>query len=82
LNRFTGEHPPPVKNIAKRTRFWSRLDRTVKDVIDNARHIAFIQPSSLPLTLMRKNRGLLVASRGTSNEAFNEEAFTAYFFLI
>jgi hypothetical protein len=54
----------------------------MKDVIDNSRHIAFIQPSSLPLTLMRKNRGLLVASRGTSNEAFNEEAFTAYFFLI
>jgi hypothetical protein len=50
----------------------------MKDVIDNARHIAFIQPSSSPLTLMGKNRGLLVASRDTSNEAFDEEAFTVY----
>jgi hypothetical protein len=54
----------------------------MKDVIDNSRHIAFIQPSSSPLTLMRKNRGLLVASLGTSNESFDEEVFTAYCFLI
>jgi hypothetical protein len=42
LNRFDGDHPPPKKNKAERIVSWSRLGRTVKEVIEDARLVAFI----------------------------------------
>jgi hypothetical protein len=42
LNRFDGDHPPSKKNKAERIVSWSRLGRTVKEVIEDARLVAFI----------------------------------------
>jgi hypothetical protein len=83
LIRFTVDHLASEKNKAERTRFWSVLGRTVKDVIRNALRVAFIRSATeagVPSTPARKNRGFqqTLAARAHGPRDSDEKAFTVY----